>query len=58
MERELHCEQVESEMEEVTRACVTREREIEYKSQEAERVRKENEKIKRTIVQTRSFIEG
>ena len=38
--------------------CVTKEREMEYKAMEMEQLRKENDRVKRSIMQTRSFIDN
>ena len=38
--------------------CVTKEREMEYKNMEMEQLRKENDRVKRSIMQKRSFIDN
>jgi len=38
--------------------CVTKEREMEYKAMEMEQLRKENDRVKRSIMQTKSFIDN
>ena len=38
--------------------CVTKEREMEYKNMEMEQLRKENDRVKKSIMQTRSFIDN
>ena len=38
--------------------CVTKEREMEFRALEMEQLRKENERVKRSIQQTKSFIDN
>ena len=38
--------------------CVTKEREMEFRAMEMEQLRKENERVKRSILQTKSFIDN
>ena len=38
--------------------CVTKEREMEFRAMEMEQLRKENERVKRSILQTQSFIDN
>ena len=38
--------------------CVTKEREMEFRALEMDQLRKENERVKRSIQQTKSFIDN
>lgn len=58
MEREVEIENIESDMDQLQMQCVTWEREIEFKNLEMEQIRKENERLRKSIQQTRSFIDN